>query len=88
MLSATLNNSRLEVKIVIFDRSWYNHAAVEYVMGFCNKEEHRRFLRDSPTFEGFLISQGLKPGLALFWRLLSSLYPHSPSARQRACRLS
>jgi len=40
-------------EIVIFDRSWYNRAAVEYVMGFCTKEEHRQFLRDCPTFEGF-----------------------------------
>src|SRR5260221_12954113 len=31
-------------EIVIFDRSWYNRAGVEYVMGFCNEEEHKRFL--------------------------------------------
>jgi polyphosphate kinase 2 (PPK2 family) len=31
-------------EVVIFDRSWYNRAGVEYVMGFCSKEEHRRFL--------------------------------------------
>jgi len=40
-------------EIVIFDQSWYNRGAVEYVMGFCNKEEHRQFLRDCPTFESF-----------------------------------
>ena len=44
-------------EIVIFDRSWYNRAGVEYVMGFCTEEEHRQFLRDCPVFEGFLISQ-------------------------------
>ena len=46
-------------EIVIFDRSWYNRAGVEYVMGFCTEEEHRQFLRDCPIFEGFLISQGI-----------------------------
>jgi polyphosphate kinase 2 (PPK2 family) len=35
-------------EIVIFDRSWYNRAGVEYVMGFCGKEEHRRFLELCP----------------------------------------
>ena len=44
-------------EVVIFDRSWYNRAGVEYVMGFCTDEEHREFLRDCPIFEGFLISQ-------------------------------
>jgi polyphosphate kinase len=46
-------------EIVIFDRSWYNRAGVEYVMGFCTEEEHRQFLKDCPVFEGFLISQGI-----------------------------
>jgi polyphosphate kinase 2 len=46
-------------EIVIFDRSWYNRAGVEYVMGFCSEEEHRQFLRDCPIFEGFLVSQGI-----------------------------
>ena len=35
-------------EIVIFDRSWYNRAGVEYVMGFCTKEQHRRFLEVVP----------------------------------------
>ena len=35
-------------EVVIFDRSWYNRAGVEYVMGFCSKEQHRRFLRTVP----------------------------------------
>src|SRR6267142_1886323 len=35
-------------EIVIFDRSWYNRAGVEYVMGFCTKEQHRRFLQLFP----------------------------------------
>ena len=36
-------------EIVIFDRSWYNRAGVEYVMGFCTKEQHRRFLELCPA---------------------------------------
>ena len=44
-------------EIVIFDRSWYNRAGVEYVMGFCTEQQHKQFLRDCPTFEGFLVSQ-------------------------------
>src|SRR5262245_28198773 len=38
-------------EVVIFDRSWYNRAGVEYVMGFCSKAEHRRFLKVCPEFE-------------------------------------
>src|SRR5262245_27935104 len=38
-------------EIVIFDRSWYNRAGVEYVMGFCTKEQHRRFLEVCPGVE-------------------------------------
>jgi polyphosphate kinase 2 len=46
-------------EVVLFDRSWYNRAGVEPVMGFCTKEEHRRFLRDCPTFEDMLIDDGI-----------------------------
>jgi polyphosphate kinase 2 len=42
-------------EIVIFDRSWYNRAGVEYVMGFCTKEQHERFLELCPKFEKILI---------------------------------
>ena len=38
-------------EVVIFDRSWYNRAGVEHVMGFCTKEQHRRFLELCPVFE-------------------------------------
>jgi polyphosphate kinase 2 len=41
-------------EIVIFDRSWYNRAGVEYVMGFCTKEQHRRFLELCPMVEKFI----------------------------------
>jgi polyphosphate kinase 2 (PPK2 family) len=46
-------------EIVIFDRSWYNRAGVEYVMGFCTKEEHERFLELCPSLEKFMVDGGL-----------------------------
>src|SRR5262247_2105686 len=45
-------------EIVIFDRSWYNRAGVEYVMGFCTQQEHRRFLDLCPQMEDYFISGG------------------------------
>ncbi len=45
-------------EIVIFDRSWYNRAGVEYVMGFCSAKEHKRFLELCPIVEKFLIDNG------------------------------
>ncbi len=45
-------------EVVIFDRSWYNRAGVEYVMGFCTPEQHRRFLNLCPQIEKFLIEGG------------------------------
>jgi polyphosphate kinase 2 len=47
-------------EIVIFDRSWYNRAGVEYVMGFCSKEEHRRFLEVCPKAEKFIVDDGIQ----------------------------
>jgi polyphosphate kinase 2 len=52
-------------EIVIFDRSWYNRAGVEYVMGFCSKEEHRQFLKVCPEFELFIVDDGIL--LVKFW---------------------
>ena len=46
-------------EIVIFDRSWYNRAGVEYVMGFCSKAQHRRFLKVCPEFELFIVDDGI-----------------------------
>ena len=46
-------------EIVLFDRSWYNRAGVEQVMGFCTDEEHRKFLRDCPMFERMLVDDGI-----------------------------
>jgi polyphosphate kinase 2 len=45
-------------EIVIFDRSWYNRAGVEYVMGFCTEQERDRFLGLCPTIERFLVDGG------------------------------
>src|SRR5690242_4156616 len=57
-------------EIVIFDRSWYNRAGVEYVMGFCDKDEHRRFLQLCPVVERFIASGGTL--LIKFWLEVSS----------------
>ncbi|GIG28563.1 polyphosphate kinase 2 [Cellulomonas marina] len=46
-------------EVVLFDRSWYNRAGVEKVMGFCTDEEHARFLRQAPVFEQMLIDEGI-----------------------------
>jgi polyphosphate kinase len=46
-------------EIVIFDRSWYNRAGVEYVMGFCSKEQHRRFLDRCPLMEQYIVDGGI-----------------------------
>jgi len=61
-------------EIIIFDRSWYNRAGVEYVMGFCSKEDHRQFLRDCPAFEAFLVSQGII--LLKYWLEVSEKEQH------------
>ena len=47
-------------EVVIFDRSWYNRAGVEYVMGFCTKEQHRQFLKLCPTVEKYIVDGGIK----------------------------
>jgi polyphosphate kinase 2 len=47
-------------EIVMFDRSWYNRAGVEHVMGFCQPDEYARFLAEVPGFEKELISDGVK----------------------------
>jgi polyphosphate kinase 2 len=52
-------------EIVIFDRSWYNRAGVEYVMGFCTKEQHRLFLERCPVIESYIASAGII--LLKFW---------------------
>jgi polyphosphate kinase 2 len=51
--------------IVLFDRSWYNRAGVEKVMGFCTPQEHSLFLRQTPIFEQMLIDEGIH--LRKYW---------------------
>jgi polyphosphate kinase len=46
-------------ELVLFDRSWYNRAGVEHVMGFCTKDEYSRFLHQCPIFERLLVEDGI-----------------------------
>jgi len=52
-------------EIVLFDRSWYNRAGVERVMGFCSQEEYVQFLHQTPVFEQMLVDSGIR--LFKFW---------------------
>ena len=52
-------------EIVMFDRSWYNRAGVEYVMGFCTKKQHRHFLDVCPAEEKYIVDSGIM--LLKFW---------------------
>src|SRR5262245_23335450 len=52
-------------EIVIFDRSWYNRAGIEYVMGFCSKAQHQRFLKVCPEFERYIVDDGIQ--LIKYW---------------------
>lgn len=58
-----------EGEMLLFDRSWYNRAGVDYVMGFCNEEEHKEFLRSCPEFERMLVRSGIK--LVKYWFSIS-----------------
>lgn len=52
-------------EVVIFDRSWYNRAGVEYVLGFCTRDQHQRFLEGCPVFEKHLVDSGVR--LIKYW---------------------
>ncbi len=52
-------------EVVVFDRSWYNRAGVEYVMDFCSKEQYKGFLENCPKFEHFIVGSGII--LIKFW---------------------
>jgi polyphosphate kinase 2 len=52
-------------EIVVFDRSWYNRAGVEHVMGFCTKDQYQIFLKNCPVFEKFIVNSGIL--LLKFW---------------------
>jgi polyphosphate kinase 2 len=47
-------------EVVIFDRSWYNRAGVEYVMGFCSKKQHAAFLENCPQIEKYIVEGGIQ----------------------------
>ena len=66
-------------EVVIFDRSWYNRAGVEYVLGFCTKKQHRRFLRVCPGFEKQIVKGGIV--LIKYWLEVS---PREQKRRFRA----
>jgi polyphosphate kinase 2 len=61
-------------EIVLFDRSWYNRAGVERVMGFCTDDEYREFIREAPEFERHLVNSGLH--LIKFWFSVSRAEQH------------
>ncbi|MGZ4394825.1 MAG: polyphosphate kinase 2 [Gaiellaceae bacterium] len=52
-------------ELVLFDRSWYNRAGVEHVLGFCTPDEYRRFLHQCPIFERLLVEDGVT--LVKYW---------------------
>jgi polyphosphate kinase 2 len=60
-----VQNLPTEGEIVLFDRSWYNRAGVERVMGFCSNEEYIEFMRQTPDFERMLVKSGIH--LFKFW---------------------
>ena len=63
--SATSRTCRRPGEIVLFDRSWYNRAGVERVMGFCTEQEYEEFLRSCPEFERMLVRSGIQ--LIKYW---------------------
>jgi polyphosphate kinase 2 len=65
-------------EIVLLDRSWYNRAGVERVMGFCTREEYERFLRQCPVFEDMLVEDGIL--LRKYW------FSVSPDEQERRFR--
>lgn len=61
-------------EVVIFDRSWYNRAGVEHVMGFCSKELYKKFLKNCPSFELALVNDGII--LLKYWLDVSEQEQH------------
>ena len=69
-------------ELVIFDRSWYNRAGVEKVMGFCTAAEYREFLRQAPVFEKMLIDDGIL--LFKYWLAVDQQYQEERFAERAA----
>jgi polyphosphate kinase 2 len=61
-------------EIVIFDRSWYNRAGVEHVMGFCTDEQYSKFLQACPAFENVIVANGII--LLKYWLEVSEKEQH------------
>jgi polyphosphate kinase len=59
-------------ELVLFDRSWYNRAGVEKIMGFCTETEYRRFLEQAPAFEKMLVEDGIL--LFKYWLAVDQKY--------------
>jgi polyphosphate kinase 2 len=68
-------------EIVLFDRSWYNRAGVERVMGFCTETEYRRFLHQCPIFERLLVEDGIL--LRKYWFSVSQAEQEKRFRRRR-----
>jgi polyphosphate kinase 2 len=66
-----LQHSPAAGEVVIFDRSWYNRAGVEYVLGFCSEAQHARFLEVCPEFEKYVVDDGIL--LVKFWLEVSEV---------------
>ena len=79
--SGTSSTCRPRGEIVLFDRSWYNRAGVEKVMGFCTPDEYRRFLHQCPIFERMLVEDGIL--LRKYWFSVSD----EEQQRRFRCRL-
>jgi len=65
-------------EIVLFDRSWYNRAGVERVMGFCTDEQYAEFIKQAPLFEEMLVQNGIS--LTKFWCSVSPAEQRTPFA--------
>ena len=69
-------------EIVLFDRSWYNRAGVERVMGFCSEEQTRAFLKQAPVFEKMLVDDGIL--LFKYWLTVDQAQQEERFAERRA----
>jgi polyphosphate kinase 2 len=69
-------------ELVLFDRSWYNRAGVELVMGYCTKNEYRQFLREAPVFEKTIVDDGIL--LLKYWLSVDQRYQEERFAERAA----
>ena len=68
--------------MVLFDRSWYNRAGVEKVMGFCTESEYELFLKQAPAFEQMLVDEGIL--LLKYWLSVDQQYQEERFAERAA----